>query len=61
MSDFETKLNKLDEIANKLESGDLSLEDSLALYKEGCLLAESCKKTLEEAKITIEGFEGDLS
>ncbi len=61
MNDFEKKLKQLDDIAKKLESGEVSLEESLELYKQGCILAKSCKETLEEAKIIIEGYEGDLN
>ncbi len=61
MSNFELQLKQLEDIAQKLETGEVSLEESLNLYKEGCLIVESCKKTLNEAKIIIEGFEGDLA
>ena len=51
---FENSMKRLDEIVQKLESGKLSLEESIALYKEGSVLAESCKKALDAAKRSVE-------
>ena len=46
---FEESLNKLELITNELESGNLSLEDSLKKFDEGIKLAEFCNKKLDEA------------
>ncbi len=53
--DFETALERLDEITGQLESGESKLEESLALYSEGVEIAAFCSKTLSEAekKVTI--------
>ena len=51
---FENSMKRLDEIVQKLESGKLSLEESIALYKEGSVLAESCKNALDAAKLSVE-------
>lgn len=51
---FENSMKRLDEIVQRLESGKLSLEESIALYKEGSVLAESCKNTLDAAKLSVE-------
>ncbi len=51
---FENSMKRLDEIVQKLESGKLSLEESIALYKEGSVLAESCKNALDAAKLPVE-------
>ena len=40
---FENSMKRLDEIVQKLESGKLSLEESIALYKEGSVLAENAQ------------------
>jgi exodeoxyribonuclease VII small subunit len=48
--DFETALGRLEEIVNRLESGELTLEDSLALYAEGVDIARICNKKLTEAE-----------
>lgn len=39
-------LNSLDEINQKLSQKDISLNESLALYKEGVLLASKCQEHL---------------
>ena len=51
---FEEALKKLAEINEKLESDDISLEESLELYKEGIELTKLCQKKLSEAKQEIE-------
>lgn len=50
MASFEDSLRKLETIVERLEKGDLALEDSLKLFEEGIGLSESCKKELDEAE-----------
>jgi exodeoxyribonuclease VII small subunit len=50
MPSFEESLKKLESIVDKLEKGDLSLEESLHLFEEGVGLSAACKKELEEAE-----------
>lgn len=50
---FESSMKRLDEIVKALESGKLSLDESLDLYKEGIELSVDCKKTLENAKLQV--------
>lgn len=47
---FEQALARLDEIVRHLESGDMLLSDSLALYEEGTGLIKSCTKMLDQAE-----------
>ena len=47
---FEQSLSRLDEIVKHLETGDLPLNDSLALYEEGTALIRSCSKMLDDAE-----------
>ena len=47
---FEEALGRLDEIVRKLESGDMLLSDSLALYEEGTDLIKICSKMLDQAE-----------
>jgi len=54
MPSFEESLKKLEAIVDKLEKGDLSLEESLKLFEEGVGLSTLCKKELEEAEGKIE-------
>ncbi len=58
---FEDKLKRLEEIVAKIESGSLSLEESLSLFEEGEKLINDLNLTLIDAKkkigkyLTIEG------
>ena len=54
MPSFEESLTKLETIVDKLEKGDLSLEESLKLFEEGVGLSATCKKELEEAEGKVE-------
>jgi exodeoxyribonuclease VII small subunit len=45
---FEDSLTKLEEIVEKMESGDLKLEDSLKLFEEGMKLTKDCNLRLSE-------------
>lgn len=47
---FEQALSRLDEIVRQLESGDMLLSDSLALYEEGTGLIKTCSKMLDQAE-----------
>ena len=51
---FEESLNKLEKIVAGLETGTISLEDSLKKYEEGIKLARFCSHKLEEAEQKIE-------
>ncbi|MGQ9607755.1 MAG: exodeoxyribonuclease VII small subunit [bacterium] len=51
---FEDLLSKLESIVEKLEKGDLSLEESLSAYEEGIKLSRLCLKQLDEAERKIE-------
>ena len=59
--DFEKSLKKLEEIIGKLESSEISLEDSIAAYREGVKLLADCKKQLDEAQllVTVEDVPGN--
>lgn len=48
--DFEKKLTRLEEIVAKMESGDLSLEDSLKFFEEGVKLSRECNSQLTQAE-----------
>lgn len=51
---FEQAMERLDEIAVTLGSGDAPLETSLGLYAEGAELLAFCEKKLEDARLKIE-------
>jgi exodeoxyribonuclease VII small subunit len=48
--DFEKKLERLEEIVEKMETGELPLEDSLKLFEEGVKLSRECNVQLSEAE-----------
>lgn len=50
---FEELLKELQDVVNSLESGKLSLEESVDAYKKGMTLSLECKKRLEEAKNVV--------
>jgi exodeoxyribonuclease VII small subunit len=51
---FEAALQKLETIVQRLEKGELTLEESLGLYEEGIRLSRLCHSKLEEAEGKIE-------
>lgn len=52
--DFEATLAKLEALVQEMESGDLSLEESLSKFEEGVNLTKQCQKALDSAKLRIE-------
>ena len=58
--DFEASLTELESIVSKLENSQLSLQESLQLYKRGELLSKRCNQLLDEAELQIdEQFSSD--
>ena len=51
---FEAALKQLEDIVQRLERGELPLEESLKLYEEGIRLSRLCHAKLEEAEGKIE-------
>lgn len=64
MVSFEEQIVKLEETVRKLERGDISLDESLALFEEGVKLTKDCQEQLNKAekkvKILINGEEEDF-
>lgn len=63
--DFETTLAELEALVQRLEKGDLSLDDSLKAYERAVALSRACQVSLQEAelrvkKLTQEGVLEDL-
>lgn len=58
---FEDALQRLEQIVDQLEGGDLALDDSLKVFEEGVALARRCAKYLEEAEKRIEVLTKDDS
>ena len=54
---FEQAFEELEANVGKLESGDLPLEEALALFERGQSLAAYCNKLLDKAELVIEQVE----
>lgn len=50
---FEAAMKRLEEITELLESGKMSLEESMKLFEEGTSLADFCNKQLDTAELKI--------
>ena len=52
--DFETALAELEELVEKMEQGELSLDESLKQFERGVLLTRVCQKSLQEAEQKVQ-------
>ena len=52
-NNFESNLKKLEVIVDKLESGDIGLEESVKLYEEGMKIKKICDKKLKDIEMQI--------
>ncbi len=51
---FEKSLQALEKLVEKMEQGDLSLEDSLQHFEKGVQLSRTCQQALKEAEQKVE-------
>ena len=51
--DFEAALEELEALVERMEEGELSLEDSLKTYERGIALSRACQKSLDAAEQRI--------
>ncbi|HEU5340242.1 exodeoxyribonuclease VII small subunit [Edaphobacter sp.] len=54
MADFEKHLKALEQVVERMERGDLALDESVRLFEEGVKLSDACKKELEAAEEKIQ-------
>lgn len=54
MAKFEECLERLEQIVQELEKGEIPLEKSLTLFEEGMQLSSTCRKELEQAEGKVE-------
>ena len=52
--DFENAMNRLENIARQLESGDVPLEKAMQLFEEGLELSNRCGDLLEKAQLRVD-------
>jgi exodeoxyribonuclease VII small subunit len=50
---FERSLDELEGLVQRLEKGDLSLDESLKAYERGVALFRSCQTALEQAELRV--------
>lgn len=55
--DFESAIAELETLVDRLESGQMSLEDSLTAYQRGMELTRFCEKTLNAAEQQVKRLE----
>lgn len=51
---FEKSLQELESLVEKMETGDLSLEESLKCFERGVALTRNCQKALQEAEQKVQ-------
>lgn len=56
---YEDSLERLEQIVQRLESGQLPLDESLELFEEGTRLTKVCQRRLTEAELRIERLMAD--
>jgi exodeoxyribonuclease VII small subunit len=54
MASFEKRLAQLEMVVERLERGDLTLDESVRLFEEGMKLSQACKEELEQAEGRIQ-------
>ncbi len=52
--DFETAMRDLEQLVERLEQGDLPLEESLAAFERGVRLTRACQTALKDAEQKVE-------
>ena len=57
---FEQALDELEALVRRLESGELTLDESIAAYRRGAELARYCQTRLAQAELEIKQLEGDV-
>lgn len=50
---FEEAMAKLEETVKKLENGETTLDESMALFEEGVKLSRVCQQLLSEAQLKV--------
>lgn len=56
---FENALAELDTVLERMESGRLTLEESLTIYRRGSALLRHCQQQLNEADFRLRVLEGE--
>ena len=54
IADFEGSLDELEALVEQMESGELTLEDSLQAFERGIALTRSCQNALKKAELRVQ-------
>lgn len=53
VADFEKSLDELEQLVQRMEQGELSLDESLKAYERGVALFRRCQGALEQAELKV--------
>jgi len=62
--DFEAALEELEALVERMETGELSLEESLRAFERGVALTRDCQRALKDAELRVQALTesgGDLT
>ncbi len=57
---LEASMQRLDDIVEKLESGEVSLDDAMNLYEEGMIISKQCMEKLSQAELKLKQIRKDM-
>jgi exodeoxyribonuclease VII small subunit len=61
VSTLEKDLQRLEQIVDSLEQGEIPLEQALKMYEEGITLSKACIEKLQQAEVKIKTLSKDIS
>ena len=53
---FEAALAELEQLVDRMETGEMSLEESLQAFERGVVLTRDCQKALKEAELRVQAL-----
>jgi exodeoxyribonuclease VII small subunit len=54
--DFEAALEELEQLVERMETGELSLEESLKAFERGVVLTRDCQNALKDAELRVQAL-----
>jgi exodeoxyribonuclease VII small subunit len=58
---LEESMQRLNDIVEKLESGEVSLDDAVSLYEEGMVISKQCMEKLSQAELRLKQIRKDMN
>jgi exodeoxyribonuclease VII small subunit len=58
---LEASMQRLNDIVEKLESGEVSLDDAMNLYEEGMIISKQCMEKLSQAELKLKQIRKDMN